>query len=130
MKRQSRRFVLVLACLGGLAACSDYGEDVDAVKAADTGGMTNEALAARLAGGKGSVEWSGREAEQYPDNSSIVLVEATIEKTTRDGAARTIVLQYTRNRADGRVALFDVVVDGKPQGLLGGSVQLLLLQFE
>ncbi len=127
--------VLSLLCLGGLslgslAACSDYGEDIDAAKAAVIDGMTGADFVTRLAGPDGSVQWSGRRPDHYAEGSSIVLVEAKVDKLTRAGAARRIVLQYIYNRVTERVTLYDVVVDGESQGILGASLRMLLLRFE
>ncbi|MFQ6016880.1 MAG: hypothetical protein ACE5KF_01680 [Kiloniellaceae bacterium] len=121
---------LALVCLGMLVACSDHGAEIDAVKAAGATGMNNEEMALRLAGPKGTVEWSGRKPDQYPKASTMVLVEATIQKPTGDGAERSIVIQYLYNRTTEQVSLFEVLVDGEPQGILAGALQMLLLRFE
>ena len=128
MKRWA--WVVTLVYLAALGACSRYGEEIDAVKAATTGGVTNEELALRLAGPNGTVEWRGRKPDQYAEVSNMVLVEAAVDKTTREGEPRSIVIQYLYNRWTEKVSLFEVLVDGEPQGILAGTLQLLLLQFE
>ncbi len=125
-----RPLILTLLCLGSLAGCSDYGGDIDAAKAAIIDGLTGADFVARLAGPDGSVQWSGRRPDHYAGGSSIILVEARIDKLTRAGAEKQIVIQYIYNRVTERVTLYDVVVDGESQGILGASLRMLLLKFE
>jgi len=127
------RVILVVACTGAIAACSPFGDDIDAVKDAETAGMRNEEFVQRLAGDAGDeskIEWSARRWEQYPKNSNIIFVEAAMEKQTRDGKTRKIVVQYAYNRVSERTNLHDVLVDGQSQGILGGALQMLLLRLE
>jgi len=130
VSRWLRHVVLMVACLGAISACSPYGDDIDAVKAAETAGMGNEDFIQRLAGAEGKVEWSARRWEQYPKNSSIIFVEATVDKQTRDGTEHRIVIQYVYNRISEQASLHDVLVDGRSQGILGGALQMLLLRLE
>ncbi len=118
------------ACLGAVTGCSPYGDDIDAVKEAETAGMGNEDFVQRLAGTEGKVEWSARRWEQYPKNSSIIFVEATVDKQSRDGTNHRIVFQYVYNRVSEWASLHDVLVDGQSQGILGGELQMLLLRLE
>jgi hypothetical protein len=113
-----------------LAACSPFADDIDAVKEAETAGLRNEEFVQRLAGAEGKIEWSARRWEQYPKNSSIILVEAAVDKQTRDGNRHNIVVQYVYNRIGEEARLYDILVDGRPQGILGGALQLLLLRLE
>jgi len=113
-----------------LAACSPFADDIDAVKNAETAGMRNEDFIQRLTGTEGEVSWSARRWEQYPKNSNIIFVEATVEKQTRDGKKRQIIVQYVYNRVDERTSLQDVLVDGQSQGVLGGALRMLLLRLE
>lgn len=133
--RRLRRSLVLLALpiafgLVGPAGCSDYAEDVEAVKAAQAAGATNEAFVRRLAGAQGTVEWSGRRSPLYPKDSNVVLVEATVRKASASGAERTVVLQYHYNRTTQQTLLTDVLLDGKSRGILGGSLDVLLMQFE
>ena len=130
MSRWARRVILIVACLGSIAACSPFADDIDAVKDAKTAGMRNEDFIQRLTGAEGDVDWSARRWEQYPKNSSIIFVEATVEKQTRDGKKRQIVVQYVYNRISASTSLHDVLVDGQSQGVLGGALQMLLLRLE
>jgi hypothetical protein len=116
--------------MGALAACSEYGADIDAVKAAQTADMRNEDVVARLAGAEGSIEWSARAWEPYPPNSGIILVEATVDKVTRAGEQRRVVLQYVYNRGTEKAFLHDVLVDGQSQGALSGALRMLLMRLE
>jgi hypothetical protein len=125
------RLLAVILMVAGLAACDSYDDDIAAVKAAETTpGATNEAFANQLAGARGQVAWSAEKPEAYRDNPNIVLVRATIDKATRSGQKRTIVLEYLNNRQTRQVALERVLVDGEPQGLVSGMLNLLLLQLE
>jgi len=53
-----------------------------------------------------------------------------VEKQTRDGKKRQIIVQYVYNRVDERTSLQDVLVDGQSQGVLGGALRMLLLRLE
>ena len=64
------------------------------------------------------------------DNPAIVAVTATIERTTRLGEKRRIDLQFIHNRQTRQVALEGMLVDGKPQDLLAGTLNLMLLQLQ
>ncbi len=119
-----------LSCALVLKFCSAWGAWRDAAKAAVIAGLTGADFVARLAGPDGSVQWSGRRPDQNAEGSSIVLVEAKVDKLTRAGAAKRIVLQYIYIRVTKRVTLYDVVVDGESQGILGASLRMLLLKFE
>lgn len=120
----------VLGVLGVLAGCSGYDSDIKAVKKATTAGTSNAEFVDQLAGVRGSVEWSAGESEKYADQKDIVVVAATVKKTSRAGAKHTIVLRYIHNRGNSKVALDEVLVDGEQQGILGGALQVLLLQLE
>ena len=130
MSKWVRRVILIVACVGSIAACSPFGDDIDAVKDAETAGIRNEDFIQSLVGDEGKVEWSARRWEQYPKNSSIIFVEATVEKQTRDGKKRKIVVQYAYNRISESTSLHDILVDGQSQGALGGALQMLLLRLE
>ena len=92
-----------------LAACSSYDSDI--------------------AGARGHVDWSAGKAAAY-NNDDIVEVVATIDKPAATGASHKIELHFIHNRQTQKVALDNVFVDGKSQGLLGGSLNLLLLQLQ
>jgi hypothetical protein len=130
--RHLLRLLVVVALAGGLAAaCDSYKDDIAAVKAAETtGGTTNEDFANQIAGARGKVTWAASKPEAYKDNPDIVMVTATIEKTTTSGAKRVVVLEYLNNRQTKKVALERVLVDGQPQGLVSGMLNLLLMQLE
>jgi len=123
--------VLVVAA-SGLAACSDYTKDIEAVRQdrTVTQDQTNDALAQQLAGARGKVEWVGDRPEKYKDNEYIVGVTAKIERITREGAKREIELQFIRNRQNQQISFEQLTIDGRPQGLVGGALNLLLMQLE
>lgn len=80
----------------GLAACSDYTKDIEAVRQDRTVSkdQTNDELARQLAGARGKVEWVADRPEKYKDNEYIVGVTAKIERITRAGGKRLIELQF------------------------------------
>ena len=126
--------VLVIAVLAALplAACDNYSADIDAVRQARTlfDDRTNDELAREIAGARGKVAWSADRPEKYKDNEFIVGVDATIDKTTRAGAQRQVVLHFIRNRQNQQIALDGLAIDGRPQDLIGGALNLLLMQLE
>jgi hypothetical protein len=124
--------LLAIALVAGLAACGEnFDADIEAVRAARSiTDDTNDELAREIAGARGQVEWIGSRFEKYEDNEFIVGVTARIERTTRAGAKRLVELQFIRNRQTDRVAFEQVRIDGRPQDLIGGALNLLLLQLE
>ena len=132
--RLSRRALLGLAAAALLlAGCGEnYADDIAAVKQAETApGTANGKLVDELAGARGKVVWEGgKAAPQYKDNPAIVAVTATIERMSRMGETRRIVLQFIHNRQTRQVALEGMLVDGKPQDLLAGALNLMLMQLD
>src|SRR4030095_149381 len=84
----------------------------------------------KLAGARVKVEWVGDRPDKYKDNEYIVAVTAKIERITRAGAKRQIELQFIRNRQNQRISSAQLTTDGAPQGLVGGALNLLLMQLE
>ena len=73
----------------------------------------------------------GRRApRQVQDNEYIVGVTAKIERITRAGAKRLIELQFIRNQQNQQISFEQLTIDGQPQGLVGGALNLLLMQLE
>ena len=129
MPRRLHRLILVLA-LGLLAACSEFGDDIDKVKAAQTAGKTNEELVKDLAGARGTFKWLGRETEKYGRDTGIVLVEARIERTSRAGSDQVVQLQWLHNRTTGVIAFEDILINGRSRGILGAALDMLILELE
>lgn len=128
-----RRIAAIVVLAAGLvSACSDYAKDIEAVRQHRTivDDQTNDELAREIAGARGKVEWSAGRPEKYSDNEYIVGVAARIERTTRAGAKRVIELQFIRNRQNQRIAFDQLTIDGQPQSILGGALNLLLMQLE
>jgi hypothetical protein len=127
-----RRYLFVLFGVLLVAACSDYSKDIEAVRQdrTVTQDQTNDALAQQLAGARGKVEWVADRPEKYKDNEYIVGVTAKIERITRAGAKRLIELQFIRNRQNQQISFEQLTIDGQPQGLVGGTLNLLLMQLE
>jgi hypothetical protein len=127
-----RQLLLIAIAAISVTACSDYSEDVEAVRQSRTvvEDQTNDDLARQLAGARGQVEWLADRPEKYADNEHIVGVTAKIERTTRAGGKRLIELQFIRNRQNRQIAFEQLVIDGHPQGLISGPLNLLLMQLE
>ena len=128
-----RALALVLALLLAalLAACGAYSRDIEAVKQSNVPtGIVNEELAKQFAGARGKIDWSAERPEKYKDNENIVLVRATIERIGRSGNKREVVLEWIRNRQTDKIDMERVLVDGQEQGMVGGALQLLLLQLD
>lgn len=128
-----RRIAVILVVAASVvAACSDYAKDVEAVRQHRTiaDDQTNDELARQIAGPRGKVDWTADRPDKYRDNEYIVGVTARIERTTRAGAKRVIELQFIRNRQNQQVAFDGLTIDGQPQSILGGALNLLLMQLE
>jgi hypothetical protein len=126
------RLVLIAAAAIAATACSDYSKDIEAVRQARTvvEDQTNDDLARQLAGARGKVDWEAGRPEKYADNEYVVGVTAKIERITRAGGKRLIELQFIRNRQNRQIAFEQLTIDGRPQGLVGGALNLLLMQLE
>jgi hypothetical protein len=128
MRALGRAAAIIAVAL--LAACGSYDSDIAAVKKAEaTTGTSNEAWVNDIAGARGHVEWSAGKAVAY-NNSDIVEVVASIDRPSISGGNHKIELHFIHNRQTEKVALDNVVVDGRSQGLLGGALNLLLLQLQ
>lgn len=129
----ARRIVAVIVLAAGLiAACSDYSKDIEAVRQHRTiaDDQTNDELARQVAGPRGKVDWTAERPEKYRDNEYIVGVTAKVERITRAGAKRVIELKFIRNRQNQQIAFDELTIDGQPQSILGGALNLLLMQLE
>ena len=125
------RFAAVLLVLPGLlAGCDRYQSDIDKVKAATSAGQSNEQLVKDLAGARGTFKWSAKETEKYGKDSGIVLVEARIERTSRAGADQVVQLRWLHNRATGVIDYEEVLINGRSRGILGATLDLLMLELE
>ena len=134
-RSRSLRFVprlFLITFLATLAGCGEnFDKDIETVRAATTlTDGSNDQLAQDLAGARGKVEWIGSRFEKYEDNEYIVGVTARIERYTRAGAKRLVELQFINNRQTRQVAFEQLLIDGRPQDLIGGAINLLLLQLE
>jgi hypothetical protein len=132
MNRFLRILAIAVVAAVPLAACSDYSKDIEAVRQhrTVTQDQTNDELARQLAGARGKVEWVADRPDKYKDNEYVVGVTAKIERVTRAGAKRQIELQFIRNRQNQQIAFEQLTIDGQPQGLVGGALNLLLMQLE
>ena len=87
-------------------------------------------MAQQLAGARGKVEWVADRPEKYKDNQYIVGVTAKIERLTKAGGKREIELQFIRNQQNQQISFEQLTIDGQPQGIVGGALNLLLMQLE
>ena len=129
-----RRLLILLLLLSvgvGFSACNRYGDDIDAVKTAESvvPGKTNEVLAIDIAGARGTVEWQGQPAPQY-QSDDIVGVTAVIKRVSATGNRHVIELDFGHNRQTKKVGFDGVLVDGKKQDLVSGAFNLFMLQLE
>src|SRR5262245_27797676 len=132
MTRLLRTLAVLFVAAFPLAACGDYSKDIEAVRQDRTVSkdQTNDELALQLAGARGKVEWVAGRPDKYADNQYIVGVTAKIERITRAGGKRLIELQFIRNRQNQQISFEQLTIDGQPQGLVGGALNLLLMQLE
>jgi hypothetical protein len=122
---------LGLAAAMGVTACDNYGDDITAVKqAAVFGDTTGEKLCADTAGARGKFEWSAEKSETYKDNDDIVQVTCRVTRPRSSGATRKIEFEFIHNRQTQKVALDRLLIDGEPQNLLSGALNLMLMQLE
>ncbi len=126
--------LLLLCTVGvGFTACNRYGDDIDAVKTAESvvPGKSNEVLAIDIAGARGTIEWQGGAAPQY-QSDDIVGVTAVIKRVSANGNRHQIDLQFIHNRQTKRVAFDGLLLDGKKQDLVSGVLGLgrFMLQLE
>jgi len=120
-----------LLVAGLLAGCDRYASDILAVKQATSlGDSSNEELCKELAGARGHFEWLGGRSETYADNPDIVLVTCKVDRTTSAGTKRELRLEFLHNRQTDKVALDRVLIDGQPQNVISGMLNLLLMQLE
>jgi hypothetical protein len=113
-----------------LAACGGYDSDISAVQQAEsTPGHTNQAWVNDIAGARGHVEWTAGKAAAY-NNPDVIEVVAKVDRPSPSGAQHKIELHFLHNRQTEKVALDNVVVDGKAQGVIGGALNLMLLQLQ
>jgi hypothetical protein len=127
--------LLLLGAIGsaavGLNGCARYGDDIDAVKQADSivPGKRNEILVIDMAGARGTVEWQGGPAPKY-DSPDIVAVSAVIKRISGNGNRHQVELDFIHNRQTKQVAFDGALVDGKKQDLIGATINLFLMQLE
>ena len=124
---------LLLFCVFGVGftACDRYGDDIDAVKTADSviPGKSNEVLAIDIAGARGKIEWQAGPAPKY-QNDDIVAVAAVIKRVGGTGVRHQIELDFIHNRQTRKVAFDGALVDGKKQDLVSGALNLFMMQLE
>jgi hypothetical protein len=84
----------------------------------------------QIAGARGKIDWSAERPEKYKDNENIVLVRARVDRVGRSGAKHQVVMDWIHNRQTQKVDLEGVKVDGEERSVVGGALQVLLLQLD
>jgi hypothetical protein len=125
------RLALILAvAVAALSGCDRYGDDIDAVKQAQSiVGGTNEAMAVEIAGARGTVEWKAGPAPKY-ESADIIGVQAVIKRISGNGNRHEVELDFINNRQTKKVAFDGAIVDGKKQDMLSGALSVFLMQLE
>ena len=132
---QLRRAFLFLVAIGfiatGLVGCSGYGDDIDAVQNASSvvPGKSNLDLVTAIAGARGTIDWAGGPAPKY-QSDDIVSVTADIKRIGGTGVRHEVILTFIHNRQTQKVAFDGMTVDGKPQDLISGALNMFLLNLE
>jgi len=130
-----RRALFFLVAIGfiatGLVGCGGYGDDIDAVQTASSvvPGKSNLDLVTAIAGARGTIDWSGGPAPKY-QSDQIVSVTADIKRIGGTGVRHEIVLSFIHNRQTKKVAFDGLTVDGRPQDLISGALNMFLLNLE
>lgn len=125
--------------IGFLAGCTVYSSAITDVQNTVMVGQTTSIGEGvnTIAGVSGSATWSAFKPEVYKGSGkpskfkdNVVIVQADIEKATRQGVHRTASLQYAYNRDNKQVELVAIEVDGKPQSLMLGVMELGLFTIQ
>jgi hypothetical protein len=129
---QARRLLaLVFTVALTLSACGGFDRDINVVKQSNAPtGIANEELVRQIAGARGKIDWSAERPEKYKDNENIVLVRARVDRVGRSGAKHQVVMDWIHNRQTQKVDLEGVKVDGEERSVVGGALQVLLLQLD
>jgi hypothetical protein len=126
----TRLALILVVAVAALTGCDRYGDDIDAVKQAQSiVGGTNEAMATEIAGARGTVEWKGGPAPKYV-SKDIFGVQAVIKRISANGNRHEVELEFINNRQTKKVAFDGAIVDGKKQDMLSGALALFLMQLE
>ena len=128
-----RLALILVVAVAALTGCDRYGDDIDAVKQAQSiVGGTNEAMAVEIAGARGTVEWKAGPAPKY-ESADIVGVQAVIKRIGTSGKRHVVELDFVHNRQTKMVGFDGMLVDGEKQDLISallGGLGKLLLQLE
>jgi hypothetical protein len=125
-----RLALILVVAVAALSGCDRYGDDIDAVKQAQSiVGGTNEAMAVEIAGARGTVEWKAGPAPKY-ESADIIGVQAVIKRISGNGNRHEVELDFINNRQTKKVAFDGAIVDGKKQDMLSGALSVFLMQLE
>lgn len=150
MKRERRNFLVVSLIFGLLLGCGELAQEVvedpgiEIVKKSScgVGNATMEEYCNEVVGVNGQVKWTGVRASAIPDenwkqkknpyknNPDVSLVVVEMKKVTKKGNEKTAVLGYAVNTKSKVKELIQLEIDGKPQSILLGLIELGIMSTE
>lgn len=145
-----RRFFVISLVFGLLIGCGELAQKVvedpavEIVKKSGCGfgNATMEEYCNQVAGVNGQVKWSGVKASTIPEeywkqkknpyknNPDVSLVVIEMKKVTKKGNEKTAVLGYAVNTKSKVKELIQLEIDGKPQSILLGLIELGIMSME
>lgn len=134
---------LLIGC-GELAqkVTEDPGVEIVKKSSCRVGNATMEEYCNEVAGVNGKVKWSGVKASNIPDenwkqkknpyknNPDVSLVVIEMQKITKKGNEKTALLGYAVNTKSKVKELVQFEIDGKPQSILFGLIELGIMSME
>lgn len=145
-----RNLIVTALVLGLLIGCGELAQKVtedpgiEIVKKSSCGfgNATMEDYCNEVAGVNGHVKWSGVKASTIPEenwnqkinpyknNPDVSLVVIEMKKVTKKGNEKTAVLGYAVNTKSKVKELIQLEIDGKPQSILLGLMELGIMSME
>jgi hypothetical protein len=145
-----KNFFIFSLVLGLLIGCGELAQKVvedpgiEIVKKSSCGfgNATMEDYCNEVAGVNGQVKWSGVKASTIPEenwkpmknpyknNPDVSLVVIEMKKVTKKGNEKTAVLGYAVNTKSKVKELIQLEIDGKPQSILLGLMELGIMSME
>ena len=145
-----KNFFIISLVLGLLIGCGELAQKVvedpgiEIVKKSSCGfgNATMEDYCNEVAGVNGQVKWSGVKASTIPEknwkqkknpyknNPDVSLVVIEMKKVTKKGNEKTAVLGYAVNTKSKAKELIQLEIDGKPQSILLGLMELGIMSIE
>ena len=145
-----KKFFIISLVLALLVGCGDLAQKivedpgVEIVKKSSCGfgNATMEEYCNEVAGVNGKVKWSGVKASTIPEenwkqkknpyknNPDVSLVVIEMKKVTKKGIEKTALLGYAVNTKSKVKELIQFEIDGKPQSILLGLMELGIMSME